>query len=941
MGKIAPETVMSDEFEREVWYATALGELLEVAPRLSSTLQKEDLALAVDYLINRMPVKKAASLTRLLGRKSVQTVALWQKGLEIPRMNTWLQMCHLLEISLQQLFFREYDGELYTISEEHKKFNREINPVHTRTPRDPEELRRALEAVLASDEEPFPSITEVAQRLGYCNRSSLYKRYPELVYAITSKYQKYRKSHSGQKMSSDELRQALEGILSSNEEPPPSIGEVAHRLGYNGMSSLYARCPELAREIAAKYRKRNPRRREPMSLDELRHVLETELASNEEPPPSLHEVAHRLGYRNASPLRRRLPELVRAIAARSRKLSPSQRESMGSEELQQALENMLASNEEPPPSLHEVAQRLGYRNTSPLRSRFPELSRAITKKHQKHSPFGRKRKSSEELRQALECFLASNEEPPPSLHEVAQCLGYLGAGELLRRFPELANAIVTKYQKYDPGRKKSMSSIELRHALECFLASNEEPPPSIQEVAHRLGYRGASTLYSRFPDLSHAITVKYQRHNPGRREPMDAEALRESLEAILASNEEPPPSIREVALRLGYRGETSLYDRFPELTHKIVAKHRKHTSHYKERMGSRELQQALEAVLASEEEPFPSIQEVARYLGYRSEGTLFKRFPDLAHAISVKSRKHTSHYKERMGSRELQQALEAVLASEEEPPLSVLEVAQRLGYRSERTLYKRFPELSRSIAERYQKYKFNREEIMNLDELRQALEAVLASEEEPFPSMNEVAKFLGYRSPNFLYKHFPELSRAITMKKRRSENLPQKLEMLLQDAAPTITQQEIGKQLGCSIQKLHRHFPELSSILKQRFIQSFDLEAVQATLEKELATENEVRSLSAVARDLGYPVRTLTKFFPSLCQRIIVRGQLYRKEHNALRRQKIQEEVQRVVFIINADQQYPSLAQMLKRIDRSCVHPPIYYLEAYVPWKKALGSLGY
>jgi hypothetical protein len=165
--------------------------------------------------------------------------------------------------------------------------------------------------------------------------------------------------------------------------------------------------------------------------------------------------------------------------------------------------------------------------------------------------------------------------------------------------------------------------------------------------------------------------------------------------------------------------------------------------------------------------------------------------------------------------------------------------------------------------------------------------------------------------------------------------------VLLKEALPTITQQEIAKQLGCSIKKLHRHFPELSSNLKQRFIQSLDLEAVQATLEKELATENEVRSLSAVARDLGYPVQTLTKFFPSLCQRIIVRGQLYRKEHSALRKQKIQEEVQRVVFTINADQQYPSLDQILKRIDRSCVDPPIYYLEAYVPWKKALENLGY
>ncbi|HEY6409478.1 MAG TPA: hypothetical protein VIY29_18620 [Ktedonobacteraceae bacterium] len=154
-------------------------------------------------------------------------------------------------------------------------------------------------------------------------------------------------------------------------------------------------------------------------LDELRRALEAELARSEEPPHSLLEVAHRLAYRSVGPLRRRLPELARAIAARERKHNPGQRESMSSDELRQALEGIFASSEDPPPSIHEVAQRLGYRSTGPLRSRFPELCRAIARKHQSHNPTGRRRMSSLELRQALEGVLASGEEPSPSLHEVA------------------------------------------------------------------------------------------------------------------------------------------------------------------------------------------------------------------------------------------------------------------------------------------------------------------------------------------------------------------------------------------------------------------------------------------------------------------------------------------------------------------------------------------
>jgi AraC-like DNA-binding protein len=456
-----------------------------------------------------------------------------------------------------------------------------------------------------------------------------------------------------------------------------------------------------------------------------------------------------------------------------------------------------------------------------------------------------------------------------------------------------------------------------------------------------LGYHSVGPLYSRFPELTHAIVAKYQSYSPDRRKVMDSEELRQALEAVLASDEEPPLSIQEVARSLGYRSETSLYARFPELSHKIVAKYRVYHSNYKQRVSSSELKEALEAVLASSEVPFPSIQEVARRLGYHSKGPLYERFPELAHAIAVRCEDQDSNGRERIRLEELRQALEAVLASDEEPPPSVPEVAQRLGYRSERSLYRRFPELSRAIAERHRKYKFNRQKLMSLEELRQALEAIVASDEEPFPSIQEVAQRLGYRHPTFLYKHFPELSRAISMKKRNREDLQQKLEMFLKDADPAITQQEIAKHFGWSINRLRHHFPELRSILERRLIQSFDIEALQVALEKELTSDSAPQSLSAVARGLGYPVRTLMRFFPVICQKIIVRGQAYRKAHSDLRKQRVQDEVQRAVLIIHGEQRYPSLNQVLKLIDLSRVNPLIFHLEAYIPWKKILEDLGY
>jgi hypothetical protein len=108
-------------------------------------------------------------------------------------------------------------------------------------------------------------------------------------------------------------------------------------------------------------------------------------------------------------------------------------------------------------------------------------------------------------------------------------------------------------------------------------------------------------------------------------------------------------------------------------------------------------------------------------------------------------------------------------------------------------------------------------------------------------------------------------------------------------------------------------FPELSDLLQRRLIQSFDLdmEGLQAALEKELLSENEPRSLAAVARSLGYPVQILKRFFPSVCQQIIARRKLHQKRRRELRQQKIQEEVQRVVLHIHAEYKYPSFKHTL------------------------------
>jgi hypothetical protein len=117
----------------------------------------------------------------------------------------------------------------------------------------------------------------------------------------------------------------------------------------------------------------------------------------------------------------------------------------------------------------EVASRLGYRSSSALYNRFPELCCAITARHLEQY-------NIEHLRPELEAFL-DYAVPSPSLGEVAKHLG-CPAKVLRNSFPELCRPI-TRQRRL---RSEPIDIEGLRAALERELLSNEEPR-SMRQVA--------------------------------------------------------------------------------------------------------------------------------------------------------------------------------------------------------------------------------------------------------------------------------------------------------------------------------------------------------------------------------------------------------------------------------------------------------------------------
>ena len=159
-----------------------------------------------------------------------------------------------------------------------------------------------------------------------------------------------------------------------------------------------------------------------------------------------------------------------------------------------------------PPSLAEIATRLGYLTAEPLQFRFHDLCQAIIRKRRTNLelssapmtvPIPRVR-----IEQALAEELANG--GPISLSSLAKSLGLHNRKRLYKGFHDLCKAVVANNRQH---RRQRTAAIE--SALRAALA--ETPPPYLTDIARRLRFKTVSVLTRRFPDLS--TEIKRRRRN--------------------------------------------------------------------------------------------------------------------------------------------------------------------------------------------------------------------------------------------------------------------------------------------------------------------------------------------------------------------------------------------------------------------------------------------
>ncbi|BBD57479.1 TetR family transcriptional regulator [Nostoc sp. HK-01] len=178
--------------EWQSWTANVVEELILATQSFESPPSKENITKSLNLVIDKVAENNAAAFSRLTGVPR-NSLWMWQSTKTLPELNILLKICYELEISLV-----EFLAPKNLVTKSFTKISQKYLQL-SRTPRvspkvfDQHKVRDALLAILAANEEPPPTMEEVAKRLGHHNRT-ISRHFPDLCSAISAKCHDYNKA---------------------------------------------------------------------------------------------------------------------------------------------------------------------------------------------------------------------------------------------------------------------------------------------------------------------------------------------------------------------------------------------------------------------------------------------------------------------------------------------------------------------------------------------------------------------------------------------------------------------------------------------------------------------------------------------------------------------------------------------------------------------------
>jgi AraC-like DNA-binding protein len=227
--------------------------------------------------------------------------------------------------------------------------------------------------------------------------------------------------------------------------------------------------------------------------------------------------------------------------------------------------------------------------------------------------------------------------------------------------------------------------------------------------------------------------------------------------------------------------------------------------------------------------------------------------------------------------------------------------------------------------------------------MRQALEKVLGEEADPFPSLQDLARDMGYHSRT-LSRHCPELCREVNKRYRRrwtSDESQTRVRKILESALAAeecMPLKAVAEQLDCDTTTLRNYFPDLCCAIVTRYRQRVDYELIRYRLEQILSRNEPVPSIAQVAREMGYERSVFWNNFPQLCKQVSARRRAEQRDQRKERLTGICKEIRRATFTLHSQGIYPSARQVFQQLGDPHV---IRTKEGHEAWCQALEELAY
>ena len=238
----------NEKLTQLIWIAQTLGELIAQAPEFRFPPPRETIKTMLEAYVHQYTPGNVSAFGRKFGLSRHEIIR-WYSGITIPNLDKLLLLCCTLSTSLIDFFQLQValkpSEQQYSQATRLKKRQRSSSKLMSRNSHERQQLVEAME--LALEEEPPPSLTQLALRWGYKSYSSLTACSKSLSVALTTRYVDYQ-----QQLRLERIRNVLRSALDSNEYPPPSLRKITQRTGI-ALGTFYCYCPILCRAISLRY----------------------------------------------------------------------------------------------------------------------------------------------------------------------------------------------------------------------------------------------------------------------------------------------------------------------------------------------------------------------------------------------------------------------------------------------------------------------------------------------------------------------------------------------------------------------------------------------------------------------------------------------------------------------------------------------------------------